>query len=75
MPNIPFGKCMLLNGMFSTPGEIILNLMAVMLRVGMQGIALRADIPDAKFAWQISVPQLVDTPGDEFAKCCSRDNA
>ncbi len=36
--------------------------MAVMLRVGMQGVALRADIPKAKLARQISVPQLVDTP-------------
>ncbi len=48
--------------MFSTPDEIILNLMAVMLRVGMQGAALRADIPKAKFVRQISVPQLMDTP-------------
>ncbi|MCP4107830.1 MAG: tetratricopeptide repeat protein [Desulfobacteraceae bacterium] len=33
-----------------------------MLRVGMQGVALRADIPKAKFVRQISVPQLMDTP-------------
>ncbi len=35
-----------------------------MLRVGMQVVvvALRADILKAKLAWQISVPQLVDTP-------------
>ncbi|MCP4110411.1 MAG: hypothetical protein GY749_33645 [Desulfobacteraceae bacterium] len=32
-----------------------------MLRVGMQGVALRADIPKAKLAWQISVTQLVHT--------------
>ncbi|MCP4109562.1 MAG: hypothetical protein GY749_29250, partial [Desulfobacteraceae bacterium] len=30
-----------------------------MLCVGMQGVALRADIPKAKLAWQISVPKLV----------------
>ncbi|MCP4104282.1 MAG: hypothetical protein GY749_01895 [Desulfobacteraceae bacterium] len=29
-----------------------------MLRVGMQDVALRADIPKAKLAWQISVPNL-----------------
>ncbi|MCP4104023.1 MAG: hypothetical protein GY749_00560, partial [Desulfobacteraceae bacterium] len=33
-----------------------------MLRVGMQGAALRADIPKAKFVRQISVPQLMDAP-------------
>ncbi|MCP4111985.1 MAG: hypothetical protein GY749_41730, partial [Desulfobacteraceae bacterium] len=33
-----------------------------MLRVGMQGAALRADIPKAKFVRQISVPQLMGTP-------------
>ncbi|MCP4112058.1 MAG: hypothetical protein GY749_42115 [Desulfobacteraceae bacterium] len=33
-----------------------------MLRVGMQGAALRADIRRAKLAWQIFVPKLVDTP-------------
>ncbi|MCP4108450.1 MAG: hypothetical protein GY749_23380, partial [Desulfobacteraceae bacterium] len=33
-----------------------------MLRVGMQGVALRADIPKAKFVRQISVPQLMDAP-------------
>ncbi|MCP4112174.1 MAG: hypothetical protein GY749_42715 [Desulfobacteraceae bacterium] len=38
-----------------------------MLRVGMQGAALRADIPKAKFVWQISVPQLMDTPMSGFS--------
>ncbi|MCP4113787.1 MAG: hypothetical protein GY749_51040, partial [Desulfobacteraceae bacterium] len=37
-----------------------------MLRVGIQGAALRADIPKAKFVRQISVPQLMDAPGVHY---------
>ncbi|MCP4104041.1 MAG: hypothetical protein GY749_00650, partial [Desulfobacteraceae bacterium] len=42
-----------------------------MLRVGMQGAALRADIPKAKFVRQISVPQLMDTP-ERTSACVER---
>ncbi|MCP4112426.1 MAG: hypothetical protein GY749_44025 [Desulfobacteraceae bacterium] len=44
-----------------------------MLRVGMQGAALRADIPKAKFVRQISVPQLMDTPNLNLSSRESRD--
>ncbi|MCP4111084.1 MAG: hypothetical protein GY749_37090 [Desulfobacteraceae bacterium] len=40
----------------------LLIFLVPMLRVGMQGAALRADIRRAKLAWQIFVPKLVDTP-------------
>ncbi|MCP4343939.1 MAG: hypothetical protein GY795_00240 [Desulfobacterales bacterium] len=40
----------------------MLFVLVPMLRVGMQGVALRADIRRAKLAWQIFVPKLVDTP-------------
>ncbi|MCP4107138.1 MAG: hypothetical protein GY749_16620 [Desulfobacteraceae bacterium] len=40
-----------------------------MLRVGMQGVALRADILKAKFVRQISVPQLMDAPEQVSSFC------
>ncbi|MCP4112647.1 MAG: PEP-CTERM sorting domain-containing protein [Desulfobacteraceae bacterium] len=44
----------------------LLIFLVPMLRVGMQGVAFRADIRRAKLTWQIFVPILVDTPQDDM---------
>ncbi len=46
----------MLNVRFSTP--FLKFVLVPILRVGMQVVALRADIPKAKLTWQISVPNL-----------------